>query len=447
MNKDINEKEERQELYNACKKQSWIKTKIDKISKSVVDSIPDDATEKDLEKAANKIINKGFTFGVIIGVLCVLLIAFLFRFKYLFGSFDRFGIINDKLNEINYYMDKYALYEKDNFLEIEDKLCDAYMKILSDDKYSYYYDRQGTLSLVQSAMGEYTGIGILVSQEKDTKRVFVSYIYKGSSAPDAGIEIDDEIIKVEDIDVNTLELEELSNKVKGKEGTTVKLTIVKPDGTEKEVEVTRKKIIIEEVYSEVMDNNIGYIQILEFEGKVGSQLAEIKNDFMNKGIKGLIIDLRGNPGGGLNNLLDVSNLFLEDKLVTYFENGDGSKEEYFAKGNKWEVPVVILVNENTASAAEAFSGAMQDYKNAILVGTETFGKGIVQNVYKLHDGTFIKFTASKYYTPNGRNFDKNGIKPDFEVELDVKNKIDTQLNKAKELLKEKISKEGDYKWD
>lgn len=447
MNNDINDKEERQELYNACKKQSWFKTKVDKLTKKALDEIPENASEKELEKAANKVMNAGFYTGLAIGIALVLILTFLFRFKYIFGSFDKFGIITDKLNEIDYFMNHYALYEKDDFIDVETKLCDAYMKILSDDEYACYYDREDTIDLIQSTTGEYSGIGVLVTQDRDTKKVFVSHIYKGSTAPDVGIEVGDEIIKVGDEKVEDLELDELSRKVKGKIGTTVKLTIVKKDGTEKEVEPTRAKITIEEVYSEVIDDEIGYIQIVEFEGKAGAQLAEIKNEFVDKGIKGLIIDLRDNPGGGLDVLLDVTDIFVENKLVTWFENGDGTKEEYFTKVGSWDIPVVILVNENTASAAEAFSGCMQDYKNAVLVGTETFGKGIVQNVYKLRDNTFIKFTASKYFTPNGRNFDKNGIKPDYEVELDYDNKIDTQFNKAKELIKEKISKEGDFKWD
>lgn len=443
MNKDIDEKEEREELYKACKKQNWYQRQVDKMSKKVIDELPEGADEKEYEKAANKVLNKGFTIGLVIGVVFVIVCAFLLRAKNIFGSFDRTGTITDKLNEITYYMNKYALYDKIDKEEIETKLCDAYLTILEGDEYSCYYDKDDTADMIQSTIGEYSGIGVLVTQEKETNRVFVSYIYKGSTAPDAGIEVGDELIKVEDIDVTTLQIDELARKVKGKAGTKVKLTIKKEDGTEKEVEVTRAKIVIEEIYTEVVDDNIGYLQIVEFEGKSGSQVAEAKNDFLDKDIKGLIIDLRGNPGGGLNNLLEVSDVFLENKLVTWFENGDGTKEEYYTRGGSWDIPCVILIDKNTASAAEAFSGAMQDYGKAILVGEETFGKGIVQNVYKLSDGTLIKFTASKYFTPNGRNFDKNGIKPDVEVKIDSNSKFDTQYEKALEVLKEEIAKKGE----
>lgn len=446
MNKDINENEERKELYDACKKESWFTRLAKKASKKELDKLPSNPTDKELDKAADKVLYKGFLIGLVVGLIFVIVCTLITRMKYLSG-FDKYGIINEKINEINYYMNKYALYDKEDIEEISDRLCQAYMSILKDDDYSYYYDREDTSDMIQATVGEYSGIGALVVQEKETNKVFVSYIYKGSTAPDAGVEVGDEIVKVEGEEITNLSLEQVSRKVKGKAGTTVNITIRKPDGTEKDVAIVRAKITIEEVYPEIVEDGIGYVELVEFEGKVGSQLAEIKNDFIDKGVKGLIIDLRDNPGGGLNNLIEVSDVFLDNKLITWFENGDGTKEEYYTRSGSWDIPCVILVNENTASAAEAFSGAMQDYKNAVLVGKETFGKGIVQNVYKLHDGTFIKFTASKYFTPNGRNFDKNGIKPDYEVESDSYDWDNAQYKKALELLREKIAKEGDYKWD
>ncbi len=311
------------------------------------------------------------------------------------------------------------------------------------DPYSEYYSKEELESLYQDSFGVYYGVGAYVSLDTTTGLAKVSGIIADSPAEEADLRAEDIIYKVDDVDVTGMSLQETVSLIKGDENTTVKLTLIR-DGKEIEKEVTRRKVESPTVKFEMLDDGMAYIQITEFDTVTVDQFTEAMAMARGNDMKGLILDLRSNPGGNLSSVVSIAKQMLPKGLIVYTEDRDGNREEYSCDGSKeLDVPMVVLVNGNSASASEILAGAIKDYGIGTLVGTTTFGKGIVQRPIELSDGSAVKLTISSYYTPNGINIHGIGIKPDVECEFDSERyysdeAYDNQLEKAKEVLLQKM---------
>lgn len=311
------------------------------------------------------------------------------------------------------------------------------------DPYSEYYSKEELESLYQDSFGVYYGVGAYVSLDTTTGLAKVSGIIADSPAEEADLRAEDIIYKVDDVDVTGMTLQETVSRIKGDENTTVKLTLIR-DGKEIEKEVTRRKVESPTVKFEMLDDGMAYIQITEFDTVTVDQFTEAMAMARGNDMKGLILDLRSNPGGNLSSVVSIAKQMLPKGLIVYTEDRDGNREEYSCDGSKeLDVPMVVLVNGNSASASEILAGAIKDYGIGTLVGTTTFGKGIVQRPIELSDGSAVKLTISSYYTPNGINIHGIGIEPDVECEFDSERyysdeAYDNQLEKAKEVLLQKM---------
>lgn len=346
-----------------------------------------------------------------------------------------------KLEQIKYIIDELYLYSDDvTDEELEDGILKGYVDALGDP-YSVYYNEEETAELYESTEGEYSGVGIVFSQNVNTRIVTAVQIYDGP-AKEAGVKEGDILYKVDGEDVSTDELAETVKKIKGKEGTTVALTVLR--GEEKEevtLEMVRKKIQVQTVESEMKEDNVGYIQITEFDTVTYQQFEKALKELETKGMEGLIVDLRSNPGGNLSTVVEILDLLLPEGTVVYTEDKNGEQEVYSSDKDEYDVPVAVLVNGYSASASEIFAGAIQDYEKGPIIGTTTYGKGIVQQLIGLNDGTSIKVTISEYFTPNGRSIHGKGIEPDVEVEYDETqpekdNQLETALEEVEKLIKE-----------
>lgn len=313
-----------------------------------------------------------------------------------------------------------------------------------DDPYSVYYTQEELKELQEKTEGIYYGIGARVSIDPDTQLPKIASVISGSPAEQSGLMANDLLYKVDETEVQGMDLSSAVALVKGDEGTTVHLTVIRQGEAEYlEFDVVRRKLENETVTHKMMDDKIGYIQIQEFDEVTLEQFQKALSACKGSGMEGLIIDLRGNPGGNLSTVCDIAREILPKGLIVYTEDKNGEREEYSCDGTKQlSVPLVVLVDGNSASASEILAGAVKDYGIGTLVGTTTYGKGIVQRIMKLSDGSAVKLTVSKYYTPNGNNIHKLGIAPDVEIPFEpepyIEDGTDNQLDKAAEVLKEKM---------
>lgn len=347
--------------------------------------------------------------------------------------------VNQKIKRIETYLDKYYMEDID-----EEALVDGLyygMTASLGDPYTGYYNQEEYEKLEQSSNGEYCGIGVVVRQDTETNEIYVDRVYSNSPAMEAGIEEGDVIYSVDGELVEGLTMEELTALVLGEKNTTFEMSVMREDEC-LDFELTRREITVDTVSYEMKEDKIGYIKIEEFDGVTAEQVEDAINDLNEQGMESIIIDLRDNPGGRLDALKHIAGMFLEeDKLLIYSKTKDGTRTDYYTEKEdiKLDIPMVVLVNEESASAAEAFSGAMQCYERAEIVGTTTFGKGIMQSIFPLEDGSALKITIGKYYLPNDENIHKIGITPDYEVENPEdsdENSEDLQLEKAMDLLSE-----------
>lgn len=382
---------------------------------------------------------KGFWQGALCGALAVILIAGLVSC----------GIVKNvlsddtekKLKNIKYLISEYFLDEYSEE-ELEAGLLEGYVSGL-DDPYSVYYDEENTKALLESVQGEYSGIGAVLSQDIETGIITMIRIYEDSPAMKAGLKDGDVLYKVGDIEVTGEDLSEMVTHIKGEKGTEVELTVYR-DGVSEPITVTavRDQIEIETVEYEMLGDKIGYIAISEFEEKTCGQYEEAIAELTAQGMKGLIVDLRNNPGGSLTAVCDMADVMLPEGLIVYTEDKNGKKTEYKSTAEEvFDKPLVVLVNGNSASASEIYASAIQDHGIGTIVGTQTYGKGVVQSVFDLKDGTCLKLTVSEYFTPNGRTIHGEGVTPDVVVEYvaDEENvEKDNQLEKAVEVIKEKM---------
>ena len=354
--------------------------------------------------------------------------------------------INDKtirkLKLLEDYVDYY--YYKSSEVSNEQQINGAYKGLLDSlgDVYSCYYTPEEYQSIMEQMEGVYYGIGAYVSQDVETGQSVISGVIKNTPAEAAGLMDGDIIYKVDGVEMAGLTLEEVVSHIKGEEGTKVTITLIR-SGSEIEVEITRAMVSAPTVDSEMLEDGIGYLQITEFDDVTVGQFKENMASLREQGMKGLIVDLRGNPGGSVTSVCAIAEQFLPEGLVFYMEDKNGERTEYPCKGADWDLPLVVLVNEYSASASEIFSGAVKDAGIGKLVGKKTYGKGVVQNLIPLEDGSAIKITVANYYTRNGNDINLKGIDPDVEADLDseayLEDKTDTQLNKAIEVLKEEMA--------
>ena len=312
-----------------------------------------------------------------------------------------------------------------------------------NDKYSSYYTEKEYSRLSESTEGSFEGRGVTIVQNDEGYFEIAGFASEDSSAKKAGVEVGDIFYKVEDEYVSGMDMSDLVDRVRGKKGTSVRIVMLRGENRE-EVEFTidRQKVEAITVSSNMIDNETGYIAIGAFEGITVSQFENALTSLKKQGMKRLVLDLRGNGGGMVNAAVKVADDIIPTGVVTYTLDSRGNRKDYMAvTPEELGMPLVILVDSASASASELLTGAIKDYGKGTVVGTTTFGKGIVQNIYPLADGSAVKLTNSRYYTPNGLNIQGTGIEPDVVIEFDgesyEKDGSDNQLDKAVEIVKNK----------
>lgn len=344
-----------------------------------------------------------------------------------------------KAESIQKVIEQYYL-EEEQVQDVQEGVYKGMLEALGDP-YSVYYTKEEYDSFQESYEGQYCGIGASLIQNAETGIITIVKAFDGSPAKEAGLQTDDIIYKVNGEEVTGVDLTEVVSRVKGVENTTVKLTILR-DNQEQEMEIVRKTISVPTVEYEMLENKMGYIMISEFDEITLQQWNEAYEALKNQGMTSLIVDLRNNPGGGLSVVSSILDTILPEGTIVYHEDKYGHREEYTSdEEHKIEIPLAVLVNGNSASASEIFAGAVKDYGIGTLIGTTTFGKGIVQQMIGLGDGSAMKVTISKYYTPSGVCIHGTGIEPDITLEFDsekyLEDETDNQLQKAIEILTDK----------
>jgi carboxyl-terminal processing protease len=348
------------------------------------------------------------------------------------SSFDKLFEVKDVLHQ-QYYQD------------IDDEaLLEGAIKGMVDavgDPYTVFFNQEEYQEFQDDGQGNYVGIGVMVGIKED--KIVVISPFEGSPAYEAGIRAGDFILKVEGVEYKGSEMDKAVSVIKGEEGKPVTLNISQ-NGVEKDVTIVRASITLVNVQSEMVAGNIGHVTMLQFTNNTAKQVREAMEELKAQGAEGYILDLRGNPGGYLDEAVDTASLFVEKgKTVLYTLDKAQQKREYLSKGGDFiGAPLVVLLDEGSASASEVVAGALKDYKAATIVGQKSFGKGIVQMVFNVGNKEGVKVTVSSYYSPNGINIHGEGILPDVEVQLPegveapltIDN--DTQLQKAVEILQD-----------
>lgn len=348
--------------------------------------------------------------------------------------------VEKKLDVIDDLIGEYYLYEDDiDGDALVEGLYSGYTEALGDP-YTEYYDEEETKALFESTSGEFTGIGVTMSQGTDGT-ITVTNIYKDSPADKAGLQVNDVLLEVDGKNIQGEDLNTVVSYVKGEKGTEVTLTVLR-DGEEVEATAVRDTIEVQTVEYRMMDDQIGYISVSEFDDVTYDQFKTALDDLEGQKMQALVIDLRNNPGGNVETVTDMLKLLLPEGPIISIKDKKGNTEEMTCDGeNEFTKPLAVLVNGYSASASEIFSGAVQDYGTGTIVGTTTYGKGVVQQLISLGDGTCLKVTIAEYYTPSGRSINGVGVTPDVEVEYqyDQNNpEADNQLDKAVEVLGQQL---------
>ena len=344
-----------------------------------------------------------------------------------------------KIAKIEKLIEESYLYEEDVDSDaLVEGILGGYVEALNDP-YSEYYDEKATADMQESTQGEYSGIGAVLSQNMETKIVTITNVYDESPAEEAGIKSNDILYKVNGEDISGRNLTEVVSEIKGEEGTDVEITILRGEKAEEvTVTATRRKVEAQTIEYEMKAGDIGYIRITEFDAVTYDQYEAALNDLEVQGMKGLIVDLRSNPGGNLGTVCDILDLMLPEGTIVYTEDKYGEQQKAVSdEEHQFNKPLVVLVNGYSASASEIYAGAIQDYKLGQIVGTTTYGKGVVQQIFDLDDGTSVKLTISEYFTPEGRSINGTGIIPDVEVKYEVNaddEEADNQLDKGLEVV-------------
>ena len=403
----------------------------------------------------------GFLFGVLTSVLCFVLIGAI-----VMGALKMTGQILvigeagtttvdgstflddetvDKIEELYHYMNIYY-YEDYSEEQLDEALYKGLLSGLNDP-YSTYYTEQEYEDMMVDTTGTYYGIGAGVSQDLTTMEVTITKVYRGTPAEEAGLKNGDMILYVEDIAATSVEVSELVQHIRGEEGTSVHITIYRPStGETLEFDVMRRYVELPSIEGELLEGDIAYIQITEFQSNTDEQFEEMLENLQEQGAKGLIVDVRANPGGLLSSVVNLTDYILPEGLIVYVEDSFGNRDDYNSGSSCVDMPIVVLIDENSASASEIFAGALKDYEYATLVGKTTYGKGIVQNIFELPDGDAVKITTAKYFTPDGNYIHGIGVAPDIEVDYEYTGpedgvydkQYDSQFLKAVEVMKEML---------
>jgi len=349
-------------------------------------------------------------------------------------EYSNYKMMKDKYGKLaqleQYIQDKYYVPVDEN------KLMEGAYKGLFwgiGDPYSAYLTKDEYDEIMISTTGEYQGIGVTIAPD-DKDLINVVSPIDGSPAEKAGIQSGDKIISVGGKTYDGSSIDQAVAAMRGKPGTKVDLIVLRGE-EELEFSIIRANIVMQSVRSKVMDDNLGYIRISSFEEKTAEDFKQQLRDLEVKGVKGFVLDLRDNGGGLVDSSVQIADMLLEEGVVTYTEDRQGNKEYYKSKAGATNLPYVVLVNGGTASASEILTAAIKDHKAGQIVGTTTYGKGIIQSVEQLTNGDAIKLTIMQYFSPDGNVIHTVGIKPDIEVEQLAPDETDKQLEKAIELLK------------
>ena len=383
--------------------------------------------------------HKEYTAGVLTGVLVVTLavggVKFVQQRQYN-------GVLSDtshvqKIEYLEKLIDQEYLGEVDN-----DEMAEGVYAGLVyglGDVYSRYYTADEYAQETASTDGAYAGIGVSIQKNKNGG-VQIAECYEGGPGAEAGLQTGDVITAINDTDVTDMELSDVVSMIRENKDKTIVLTVLREnEDSSREISVDVTDVELPSVSGEMIDESTGYIQITQFTGVAPQQYKDTFAELKDKGMERLVIDLRDNPGGLLTSVCDILREILPEGLIVYTEDKYGNREEETCDGkNKLDMPLAVLVNENSASASEIFAGAVQDHGVGTIVGTTTYGKGVVQELRQLSDGSAVKLTVSNYYTPNGNSINKVGIKPDVEVKLasvllnkdEITHEEDNQLQKA-----------------
>lgn len=351
----------------------------------------------------------------------------------------------EKLQTLEKMVDQYYYLGEVTDDEFRDGVYKGLLSALNDP-YSEYYTAEELASMMEQSEGIYYGIGAYVSLDSATGLPKISGVIKNSPAEEAELRANDLIYEVDGKSTYGMSLTEAVAMIKGPEGTDVQLTLIREGESDYlELTLTRQRVESPTVEFSMEEDDMAYIQVTEFDDVTVDQFAEALAMARGSGAKGIILDLRGNPGGNLSTVVEMCQMILPEGMIVYTEDKNGRREEYESDGSReLELPLVVLVDMNSASAAEIMAGAIKDYGIGTLVGTTTFGKGIVQQIMPFRDGSAVKLTISAYYTPSGKNIHGIGIEPDVVCEFDgeayyaSEDHPDNQLEKAKEVLREKM---------
>lgn len=344
--------------------------------------------------------------------------------------------VEAKLNAIDSVMD-YFYFEDVDEQKAKDSIYKAYLSSYGD-KYTVYYTSDEYKRLMESTNGKFYGIGA-VCQLSDEGGIILVDVYETGAGYKAGLRTGDRIVQVDGTDVTDMDLSSAVALVKGEKGTSVTLKVVR-DAQTIEYTVIRDEVEIQTVSYAMTEDYVGYIRIAQFEDVTARQFEAAVEDLKSQGVKGIVVDIRNNPGGLLTSVVSMLKYILPEGLIVYTEDKAGNRREYSGNDNQeLDMPLAVLVNGNSASAAEIFAGAIQDYEKGTIIGTQTYGKGIVQTVKPLTDGSAIKLTTAKYFTPKGQDIHGKGVTPDETVEYDASSGEDAQLKAALDNIRAKIN--------
>ena len=374
-------------------------------------------------------------------IIAVLLIAIISSISTLGLIYYALGFNEQRFSNLMRFITAYRFIETKyvndtDDVKLIDGAIDGMVKSLNDP-HSNYLSPKMYKTLMEQTEGSFAGIGVVMGMDNEQK-IHIVGIMENSPGQKAGLQEGDEILAVDGVPITQMAFDEVAAHVRGQAGTDVVLTIMR-DNANQDITITRDNIKLKTVGHKMLDNNIGYIQIVSFSEDTANEFNEAYNDLKNQGMKALVLDLRNNPGGLLTTCVEIAKKLVPKGEIVSIVDKQGNKETYSSSLEAPEYPLVVLINKNSASASEILSGAIQDTKAGTIIGNTSYGKGSVQTILPMFEDDAVKLTIAKYYTPSGRSIDGTGITPDIEINLDENATSDTQLDKALEVLKTQLN--------